>query len=129
MNKNKALACHLSPLSGSVVPLGNLLGPMVCALVFKEEDATLSVESKKVFNFQATVTIAFLATILLYMMSTLAMVVVADYIGYAGVAAPVLVALFGAAVIIGNFFYMIRNSIRAHEGRETHYPFSLQLWK
>lgn len=49
--------CHLSSLSGSVIPFGNILGPLVIWLIKKDEYAFVDDQGKESLNFQISVLI------------------------------------------------------------------------
>ena len=63
--QNWAMACHLVALSGFIVPFGNVLGPLVVWLIKKDTMPLVDVHGKEALNFQITVTIAMVISILL----------------------------------------------------------------
>ena len=63
--QNWAMICHLAALSGFVIPLGNVLGPLVVWLMKKDTMPLVDVHGKEALNFQITVTIAMVISILL----------------------------------------------------------------
>ena len=60
-----AMACHLSALSGFVVPFGNIIGPLVVWLMKKDTMPLVDQHGKEALNFQITVAIAALVCIVL----------------------------------------------------------------
>lgn len=60
-----AMACHLSALSGFVVPFGNVIGPLVVWLIKKDTMPLVDQHGKEALNFQITVAIAALVCIVL----------------------------------------------------------------
>ena len=52
-----ALICHLSALSGYVIPFGNLIVPIIIWSMKKEEMPMVDRHGKEVINFQISMTI------------------------------------------------------------------------
>ncbi len=52
-----AIGCHLAGLAGYVVPLGNVLGPLVVWLLKKHEHERVDQHGKEALNFQISVLI------------------------------------------------------------------------
>jgi len=52
-----AMLCHLSAFSGSIIPFGNLLGPLIIWLVKKDEYAFVDDQGKEALNFQISILI------------------------------------------------------------------------
>jgi hypothetical protein len=63
--QNWAMFCHLSALSGFIIPLGNVLGPLILWLVKKKDMPLVDQHGKEALNFQITVLIAFLVSLVL----------------------------------------------------------------
>ena len=59
------MLCHLLSLTGLVIPLGNIIGPLVIWLMKKEQSAFVDANGKESLNFQITVFIAVIVSILL----------------------------------------------------------------
>ena len=51
------MLCHLSSLAGSVIPFGNIVGPLVVWLIKKDEYAFVDDQGKESLNFQISITI------------------------------------------------------------------------
>ena len=94
-----AMLAHLSALAGFVIPFGNVLGPLVIWLVKREGSAFVDDQGREALNFQITVTIAAIVSIIL-------MVV--------GLAWLIL------SIVAG---------VKANEGERYRYPFTLRLIK
>lgn len=62
---NWAMACHLAALSGFVIPLGNIIGPLIVWLVKKESMPLVDQHGKESLNFQITVLLAFIVSAVL----------------------------------------------------------------
>ena len=62
---NWAMACHLSALSGFVIPFGNIIGPLVVWLIKKDTMPLVDQHGKESLNFQITVLIAAIVSFIL----------------------------------------------------------------
>jgi uncharacterized Tic20 family protein len=108
--QNWAMACHLAALSGFVVPLGNILGPLIVWLIKKDTMPLVDQHGKESLNFQITVLLAFIVCIVLafVLIGFLLMFIV-------GIGALVLTIMAAVKVSNGQFDYK--------------YPFTLRLIK
>jgi hypothetical protein len=104
-----AMLCHLLALAGYVVPLGNILGPLIIWLVKKDESETVDYHGKESLNFQITVTIA----------AFVAALTICIAIG--------LVLL--PAVGVANLVFIIIASVKANQGERYRYPICIRLIK
>lgn len=104
-----ALFTHLSALAGFIIPFGNLLGPLVLWQVKKNELPFVDDQGKEALNFQITVTLAMLVSLIL-------MVVL---IGF----------LLMFVVGIGALVLTIIGAIKANNGETYRYPMTLRLIK
>jgi uncharacterized Tic20 family protein len=55
--KNWAMFCHLSALSGIIIPFGNIIGPLILWSMKKEHSELVDREGKKALNFQISMSI------------------------------------------------------------------------
>ena len=111
------MLCHLSALAGFIgVPLGNILGPLIVWQIKKNEFSSVDVHGKAALNFQITALIAGLATG--------AAMFVGMLICVGWLLLPVLI-LIGIAALI----FPIIAGIKANNGEDYKYPFSLDLIK
>jgi uncharacterized Tic20 family protein len=62
---NWAMFCHLAALSGFVIPFGNIVGPLIIWLMKKDTMPLVMEHGKEALNFQITVTIAMLISLVL----------------------------------------------------------------
>ena len=108
--QNWAMACHLAALSGFVIPLGNIIGPLIVWLIKKDTMPLVDQHGKESLNFQITVLLAFVVCIVLafVLIGFLLMFIV-------GIGALVLTIM--AAVKVSNGDY------------EYRYPFTIRLLK
>ncbi|PNS09531.1 DUF4870 domain-containing protein [Solilutibacter silvestris] len=104
-----AMIAHLSALSGLIIPLGHILGPLIVWLMKKDGMPFVDDQGKEALNFQITLSIA------LFVCGLLIFVII-------GIVLMPLVGLAGLilAVIAG---------IKANEGVAYRYPFTLRLIK
>ncbi|MBI3042227.1 MAG: DUF4870 domain-containing protein [Betaproteobacteria bacterium] len=105
--QNWAMFCHLAALSGFVIPLGNVLGPLVVWLIKKETMPLVDQHGKEALNFQITVLIAFVISALLtvVLIGFVLMFVV-------GIGALVLTIIAAVKISNGQFDYKYPLAIR-----------------
>jgi uncharacterized protein len=110
------MLCHLSALAGFIIPFGNILGPLLVWQIKKNEIPSTNVHGKAALNFQITVTIA----------------------AFAGAIAAIILSficvgwlLFPLVLLIGlcGLIFAIIAGIKANNGEDYKYPFSLELVK
>jgi uncharacterized Tic20 family protein len=110
------MLCHLSALSGLIVPFGNILGPLLIWQIKKHEIPSVEAHGKAALNFQITVALA---------------VVV-------GGAAAMLLSFFCVGflllpVIIGiglcGLIFAVIAGLKANEGQDYRYPYSFEFIK
>ena len=110
-----ALAAHLSALSGFVIPLGSVLGPLIVWLVKREEFAFVDDQGKEALNFNILVLIGVLVLVLLTF-------------GTFGIGVFITLPL-GIALSVLWFVFTIIAGIKANEGVRYRYPFNLRIVK
>ena len=110
------MLCHLSALAGFIIPFGNMLGPLLVWQIKKNEIPSVNVHGKAALNFQITVTIAALIGVVV------AIVLSFFCVGF---------LLFPIVILIGlaGLVFAIIAGIKANNGEDYKYPFSLQLVK
>ncbi|HUA69200.1 MAG TPA: DUF4870 domain-containing protein [Candidatus Saccharimonadales bacterium] len=108
------MLCHLSALAGFIIPLGNLLGPLLVWQIKKNEFPSVNAHGKASLNFQITVIIALIAGIII------ATILSFFCVGF---------LLFPIVVLIGlaGLIFAIIAGIKANNGEDYKYPFSLEL--
>jgi uncharacterized Tic20 family protein len=110
------MLCHLSALAGFIIPFGNMLGPLLVWQIKKNEIPSVNVHGKAALNFQITVTLAaFIGVVVAVILSFFC-------VGFLLIPLVVLIGLAGLvfAIIAG---------IKANNGEDYKYPFSLNLVK
>jgi len=99
--------CHLFALGGFIIPLGNIIGPLVAWLIKKDEYPFVDDQGKESLNFQIS--------ILLYLIIS-------------GILALIAIGIFLAvAVGIFNLIMIIIASIKANDGEAFRYPLSIKF--
>jgi len=104
-----AMLCHLSALVGFVIPLGNILGPLVIWLIKKDEYPLVADQGKEALNFQISMT-------LYYIISAILIIIL---IG--------IVLLIGLAIF--SLIVTIIAMVKANEGVAYRYPMCIRFIK
>ena len=107
--KQWALICHLSGLSGYLIPFGNLIVPIIIWSMKKDEMPMVDAHGKEVINFQISFTI----------WATISIIFVFILIGI-----PLLIALLVLHVV-----FIIIAAIKADSGELYHYPLTIRFLK
>lgn len=102
-----AMLAHLLALTGTVIPLANIIAPLVIWQIYKDRSAYVTYHAKESLNFQITVAIA----------ATISLILIFVLIGI------VLIWVVGLAALI----LTIIAGIRANNGENYRYPFTLRL--
>jgi hypothetical protein len=67
--RNWVTGCHLAALAGLVIPLGNVVGPLVVWLLKKDESPLIDEAGKEALNFQISMTIyAFVSVLMIFVL-------------------------------------------------------------
>jgi len=107
--RTMGMLCHLLAICGVVIPLGNIVGPLVIWLLKKDEHPFIDDQGKESLNFQITVTIALAVSGLLICVT----------IGF------VLMPIVGIAALV----FVIIAAIKANDGEAYRYPLTIRLLK
>jgi len=108
-DRNWGLIAHLSSLSGLIIPLGSVLGPLIVYLVKKDQSAFGTDCAKEALNFNITVVIAAIVCAILWLV-------------FVGILLSVV--LFFAWVVL-----TIIAAVRASEGTSYRYPATIRFVK
>jgi uncharacterized protein len=104
-----AMFCHLAALVGHIIPLGNIIGPLVIWLVKKDEMPAVNEHGKEALNFQISMTIYYLiAAVLIFVL----------------IGIPLLIALG-----LANLILIIIAAIHANDGKSYRYPLAIRFVK
>lgn len=101
------LFAHLSALIGLVIPLGNIIGPLIIWQVKKDTLPFAAEQAKEALNFNITVAIAVVICFILIIVA----------IGM------VLLPVVGLVWLV----FTILAAVKANEGVQYRYPFTLRL--
>jgi uncharacterized Tic20 family protein len=101
--------CHLSALSGFVIPFGNIIGPLIIYSMKKDEYAFVADQGKESLNFQISVL---------------------TYLMISGIAVLFIVGIFMLiAVGLLSLILTVVASVRANDGEHYRYPFCIRFIK
>lgn len=102
-----ALFCHISSFAGYLIPFGNILAPLIIWILKREESELIDDQGKEAFNFQVSVTLYFIMSIIL------------------------VIFLIGIPLLIGLLFFhvivTIIAGIRANDGEKYRYPLTIRF--
>jgi uncharacterized protein len=104
-----SMLCHLSALAGFLIPLGNIIGPLIIWQMKKNEYPQVDDQGKESLNFQITVLIAVVVCLLLMLV--------------------VIGAFLLPIVGLGTLILVIIAGLKANEGVLYRYPVNLRLIK
>ena len=104
-----AMLSHFSALSMFIFPFGNILAPLIIWLIKKEEMSFVEDQAKEVLNFQISMTI--------YLIGSIILIIVL-------IGIPILIGL-----VIFNVIITIIAGIKANDGKSYRYPINLRLIK
>jgi len=103
------MLCHLIALAGFIIPFGNVIGPLIIWLIKKDEFPFVEDQGKESLNFQISMTIYIIVSIIL-------MVIVI------GVLLLIALAIFEVIMII-------IATVKANSGEKYRYPLSIKFIK
>ncbi len=118
-DKNYSAITHLSGFAGWFFPFGNIIAPLVLWSAKKNESSYIDVHGKSAVNFQ-------LSLIVYGFLLALLIVPIAIFTLGLGLIAIVL-ALIPALIL--KFILIISASIRASNGEQYQYPFTIEFIK
>ena len=101
--------CHLSALAGYIIPFGSIIGPLIIWSIKKDEIPFVNEQGKEALNFQISMLIYKLASIVLWLV----------FIGI----------LMFAALVIFNIIMVVIASIKANNGESFQYPLTIKFIK
>jgi len=104
-----AMFCHLAAFSGFIIPFGSLLGPLIVWAIKKDEDPFINDQGKEAINFQLTLLIGFVISIILMFV----------FIGI----------LLIAVLVVYCIIMVIIAAMKANEGELYRYPYTIRFFK
>jgi uncharacterized Tic20 family protein len=105
--KQWTLLAHLSGFLGFVFPLGNVIGPLLVWFMKKEQSALVEMHAREAVNFQLSITIYYIAALVLSLV----------LVGF---------VLLGALAIF-QVVVMIIAALQADKGMLYRYPLSIRF--
>lgn len=107
--KTWGMLCHVASFAGYVVPFGNVVGPLIAWQIKKDTSEFVNHHGKESLNFQITITIAMLVSIVLVLL---------------------LVGIFLLFIIpIFQVAFVIIAAIKAAQGEWYRYPLTIRFIK
>ena len=104
-----AMACHLSAFAGWLIPFGNIIGPLVVWLIKRDAFPLVNEHGKESLNFQLSLTIYFIVSLLLVF------VIIGFFL---------IIALAIAQIIL-----IILATVKANDGLSYQYPITIRFIK
>jgi uncharacterized Tic20 family protein len=103
------MLCHLAALAGFIIPLGTVIGPLIIWLIKKNDSPFVDDQGKESLNFQITVLIAAVVSVILMI---------------------ILIGFFLLiAVGLTDLIFIIIASVKANNGEQYRYPFAIRFIK
>ena len=99
--------CHLSALAGTIIPFGNIIGPLVIYSLKRQEYDFVDDQGKEALNFQITM------SILMIISGILIFVLI-------GIALLAIVGLF-------SIVFTVVGALKANQGEFYRYPFNIRF--
>ena len=101
------MLCHISTFCGMIIPFGNILAPLIIWLIKKEELPFVSDQGKEVLNFQISMVIYLIISVILCFLL---------------IGIPIVIGL-----IIFDFIITIIASVNANDGKYYRYPITIHF--
>ena len=103
------MLCHLLAFSGYLIPFGSVLGPLIVWMIKKDEMPFVDDQGKESLNFQLTMLIAAIVSIILMFV----------LIGF---------VLLGVLIIF-QIVVIIMAAVKANDGIKYRYPYTIRFIK
>ncbi len=104
-----AMFAHISAVAGFIIPFGNIIGPLLIWILKKDEFPFVNDQGKESLNFQISITIYVLVSIILVFLLI-------------GIPILILVGLFALIMVI-------IAAINSYDGKAYRYPLTIRLIK
>lgn len=120
-----AMLCHLSVFAATLIPFGNIFGPLIVWLIKREEYALVNDQGKESLNFQISMTIYSIILVIVMIVSALGM---AAGDTESSVVISIIVPL-GGLLIIGlvALIFVIVASVKSYQGERYRYPLTIRF--
>lgn len=123
------MACHLSALSGFVIPFGSILGPLIVWLIQKNKHQFIDEQGKESVNFQISIVIYSLLLGLTGLILAGLFLSVSSGDIFPLFSLMILVQIVFAVIMIFDLIVIIIAAIKAYNGQSYRYPFNLRFLK
>ena len=114
---NLAVFCHVLAFAGYVIPIGNIVGPLVMWLVKRQEDPAVDAHGKESVNFQISMTIYSIAIFVVMMVLAFGL----DFFGF------FLGMLVMLGILVFDIICIVRGALAASRGQTFRYPLSIRF--
>ncbi len=104
-----ATISHLGLVASFIVPLGNIILPLILWLVHKDKSAYVNHHSKEALNFQLTMTIA---------------AIIGGILSFIFIGIPILIA-----VLVVDIVYSVIAALKANQDQLYEYPLNWRMVK
>ncbi|MBE7559948.1 DUF4870 domain-containing protein [bacterium] len=101
------MLCHLSALSGYLIPFGWIIGPLVVWLIKKDEYPLVDDQGREALNFNITILIAHIVAGILWLFC----------IGI----------IVTGIVVVAHVVFLVIAAMKANQGQRYRYPFILRF--
>src|SRR5690554_1041882 len=108
-DKMFGMLCHLVALSGCIIPVGHIIGPLIIWLIKKDQSAFVDDQGKEALNFQISITIYGIVSAILIIIAI-------------GILTTIVLGIFWLIMII-------MASLKANEGMAYRYPLTIRFLK
>lgn len=112
-----AMLCHLGALLALLLPLFNIIGPLIIWLIMKKKSPFINKAGKESINFQLSVTIYFLIAVFVIWMPSLFRSSALMLTGYA----------LMLILVIFDFIMVIIAGVKNFKGKEFRYPLTIRF--
>lgn len=116
-----AMLAHLAALAGYVVPLGNVIGPLVVWLSKRDTMPFVDYHGRESLNFHITIAIGYVVLFLLAFLSVFLSIIMIGFL----LMPLVILLIIGLGVF--ELVITIMAALEANRGNLYRYPFSLRL--
>jgi uncharacterized protein len=110
------MLCHLSALAGFIIPFGSILGPLLVWQIKKTEIPSVTAHGKAALNFQITVAIALVVSIVLGLLLS-------------SICIGAVFFILAPAIGLAGLIFAIIAGLKANDGKDYQYPYSFNLVK
>ena len=104
---NWGMLAHLAGFAGFMIPLGNIIGPLVVYLIYRDKSTYVANHGKEALNFQISIMIYFIVSFILCFV----------FVGF------VLLAVVGILQLV----YTIIAAVDASKGKNYSYPLTFRF--